>query len=401
MKNERLIFFLAVVVAFIFRLLIAPNLTHTGDLLSFKAWALILSEKGLGQFYSVVWSDYLPGYLYVLFVLGNIYNYLIQFFTPSLDLDIYLFKMPSILTDLGNGFLVYLIVKKYISERSAFLTGVFALFSPAFFANSTLWGQADSVITFFVLLSLYLFTKEKLYMSAFVLGIAQTIKPIALLCLPIFLLHLFLKRVSIYKVLIYCIFFIATVILVFLPFNTEANIFEFILERHQVTANQYPYTSLNAFNFWSLASDFWVLDTKVFLGLSYHTLGLILFGLSYTVMAVTLLLKGKYTIPHLYFSLALVYFSMFIFLTRMHERHMFYAVGLMSLLLPFLPKDGKILVAVVNTAYTINLYYAYAQLNGKPAPFELSIVLILSALNIVVLLLLFCFFILGNEKYTD
>lgn len=399
MTKRRISFFLFIFFAFILRLFLAPYLTHTGDLSTFKAWAFILTEEGFDNFYSSVWSDYLPGYLYVLSFLGNIYHFLTSFIKPSFILDVYLFKMPSILTDLGNGFLIYLLAKNFTSERKAFLTGAFVLFTPAFLSNSALWGQADSFLSFFLLLNFYLFTKKKIYFSAIALGLAQTIKPIAILALPFFILYLLLNKTPIKILILYLVIFFITIVVIFLPFNNEQNIFHFIMNRHLITSNQYPYTSLNAFNIWTIRSNFWISDEKIIFGsISYHILGIGLFAVIYITLLINFISRVKKEYFDLSFTLAITYLSMFVLLTRMHERHMFYAVIFLTLLLPKLSRLGKIAVLTINIMYTVNLYFAFAQLNGKPAPFGIDIVEILSALNVALLIFFYGLFILNNDK---
>ena len=75
----------------------------TGD---FTSWAIRLAANGPGAFYETgYFSDYPPGYLYVLWALGSIGSAL----HPLLGLDITggLVKLPGILGDLGSAAILF------------------------------------------------------------------------------------------------------------------------------------------------------------------------------------------------------------------------------------------------------------------------------------------------------
>ncbi|MBI4033003.1 MAG: hypothetical protein HY377_00570, partial [Candidatus Blackburnbacteria bacterium] len=57
--------------AFILRVLLAPFGTLLLDHNTFVAWSTNLAQNGFAHFYDS-WSDYLPGYLYILYLLGKI-----------------------------------------------------------------------------------------------------------------------------------------------------------------------------------------------------------------------------------------------------------------------------------------------------------------------------------------
>ena len=64
--------------------------------------------------------------------------------------------------------------------------GLFALyvFNPAILANSTLWGQVDSLTALFTLLSVYLASKNKYMFSALAIAVGTLIKPQAAFVIP-------------------------------------------------------------------------------------------------------------------------------------------------------------------------------------------------------------------------
>ena len=66
----------------------------------------------------------------------------------------------------------------------------------------------------------------------------------------------------------------------FVPFWNHGNIISFIYERLGISLNQYPYTSVNAFNFWGLIG-FWKTDNL------YYQIGG--YGISFTFNFVSVL----------------------------------------------------------------------------------------------------------------
>lgn len=322
------------------RLLLSFFGTLELDFNTFLAWSHRLVEVGPKSFY-LAWSDYLPGYLYTLWFLGKI-NIL-----PFLQVVVY--KLPAIFADLGSGYLIYKIVGKTKSEKVALLTCCLYIFNPAVFANSTLWGQVDSIPSFLGLLTIYLVNKS-LLLSAFFLALGTSIKPqMALVALVV--LFIFVRdKWKISRVLGYILIGFFIFCGLFLPFTTLANLPGFIIERSMTTLNQYPYTSVNAFSFWGLFG-FWQKDVGK---IPPSVVGYILTAVFSFVASIKLLKtkNGEYPL------LAITYLAGFIFFTRMHERH------LLAALAPVVISSslwGEVIFAygVLSLTYIANLYYSY------------------------------------------
>src|SRR5260221_11338343 len=83
--------------SFMARIILSPFGTLSLDQNTFFAWSLRLTEVGFSKFYFGAWSDYLPGYLYALAVLGQINKLNIIPLTL-------LYKLPGIFSDIGTGY---------------------------------------------------------------------------------------------------------------------------------------------------------------------------------------------------------------------------------------------------------------------------------------------------------
>ena len=244
--------------AFVFRLFIANFGTLQLDHGTFVAWGNSLAIGGLKTFYTS-WSDYLPGYVYILWLLGKI-NLLFPEFQTIL------FKLPAILADVATGYLIYKIAVRVKSERVGIILSTIYLFNPAIFANSALWGQVDSLTTLFILLALYIFPKSYT-LSAVYLAIGTLIKPQAAFVLPAILYLFIVHKKKFLEILIYLSVGLTTFVLGFIPFSSQPSLTQFIFNRLSISANQYQYGSINAFSFWGLFG-FWRPDNvTVWIGL--------------------------------------------------------------------------------------------------------------------------------------
>ncbi|BCX14494.1 MAG: hypothetical protein KatS3mg088_177 [Patescibacteria group bacterium] len=342
-KNKKIIFIL--LAAFVFRLLISFFGTLDIDFNTFLGWSYRLVKHPLPDFYKE-WSDYLPGYLYILFILGKIKN------TFGFVPNEILYKFPAIIADIVSTFLVYKIVFRLKGQKTALMSALFYAFNPAIFANSSLWGQVDSLTILFSLLSLYFFDSS-FTLSAIFLAFGTAVKIQASLTVIPILFLFWTRKINIKTLFNYGLialsFFLLT-FLPFLPFGKDLNQFPlFVWERVGQTLNQYPYTSVNAFNFWGLFG-FWQPDQKVFTSIFSF---LILFSLSIFSFLRLKKVKGAQ-----YLILTLVFFVSFLFFPRMHERHLL-PVFAPLLISASLFTDLLVVYIFLSILYCLNLYYSF------------------------------------------
>ena len=177
--------------------------------------------------------------------------------------------------------------------------------------------------------------------------------------------------------------FAATIVLTFVPFYKSGNFLVFIWERYKVTSGFYPYVSLNAFNFWGFLSIFqplpWsrIYDQTNFGLLSLQNWGYLLFGIGYGSLLVKFPKKiaignEKSAKSTLLLINCLTYFLFFMFFTRMHERHLYYSLIFLSILvLSFKKLWQKVLVFSPFLLYLLNLNFSYQQAGNNFLKFTL------------------------------
>lgn len=306
------------------------------DFNTYVAWSNRLVNLPLKEFYNA-WSDYLPGYLYVLFFLGKI---------KSLPIPAeLLYKLPAIISDVLTGYLIYKAVKKLKGEKHGKILSAMYMFNPAVFANSALWGQADSLTALFSLLSVYLLNLNWV-ISSLSLSFGTLIKPQAVFAAPLILVLMFREKWPIKKIFYYISLSAGSFLLAFLPFSS-GNFFEFLVRRFTVSANQYPYLSVNAFNFYGFFGMWKQSGTLSFL-----------IGISMALFVFLYLVRNSNKAAFRYVVLAGIFYATFLFLPRMHERH------LLPLFAPLIISVATYPLLIVpyivaSLIYLANLRYSY------------------------------------------
>lgn len=327
--------------AFLLRVFLSSFGTLENDFRTFLVWSYYAEEHGFSKFYNQ-WSDYLPGYIYILWFLRKLD---IVFAQISETL---LYKLPAILADIGAGFFIYKAVFRF-NKRWALQAAAIYLFNPAVFANSALWGQIDGITSFFGVASIFFATSFPLASSIF-LSLGTLIKPQAGFLAPLLFL-LWLKNFGFKKALGNALVAFAIFFEGFVLFAGDKQILPFIIERLGVTAGQYPYTSVNAFNFWGLVHGFWKTDANwqiVGVLATVLTLGTLLFKWFFA--------KGEGTAQKFLLASCIFLFS-FLFLTRMHERHLLPSLAPLAIASVGYPLLW-LAFAALSITYLINLRWA-------------------------------------------
>ncbi len=152
------------------------------DLGTFQFWSVQLAEEGPWNFYNNDFlSDWTPGYLYVLWLIGS----LDSLFSFSGDQFWYTLKLPSIAADLASAYLLYRILE---GQKDGIRVGAAALYllHPVVLLVGPVWGQVDSMLAFFLLLTVYYLARRRTLMAAVAYTVGFLVKPLAIGALPVF-----------------------------------------------------------------------------------------------------------------------------------------------------------------------------------------------------------------------
>jgi len=275
------------------------------------------------------------------------------------------YKIPAIIFDLILAYLCYLFAKKLFpkDKQKHILIVSLILFNPIFIYVSSLWGQIETIVLSFLLISIYLLIYSKKPIISFVFFVLSfLVKPVVIIFSPIYLIY-FWKNYGIKKLILSglignIIFWIS-----FFPFYKTGNIFlyPYITYINKIFLSQsLMNVSNSAFNFWTIFPGLMnVKDTVKIIGpFSYKAIGFILVCIFYIIITSSYLKKAK-NITVFFYSLFLTGFSYIMFSTRMHERYLVY-------LLPFLfligLKERKYLkwTIFLSILFFLNIFYAWS-----------------------------------------
>ncbi len=373
--------------------LISLPLAFWLDIALFKAWSVALVQQGLGNFYSFANSDYPPAYLYILWLVGKIY----QFFDPTFShtdglLLVALLKLPSVLADIGSAFLIALILKPHTSDHNAYKVALIYAFNPLMLFVSAIWGQVDGVMVLLMLWMFYLVQQNHVIRAGILVALMVIVKPQGLFLVPFFVFSQWFRQAW-WKWGVITIGSLGGVWLIVEPFfGVETGLLKPFWSLYyllQSTANLYSLGSVNAFNIWIWAN--WQSDYMTFMGISYKVIGLSFLG-------ILILWLGIFLYRQRYFSAnvvaaATMLVGFFILPTRMHERYMLYSLAFLAIAIAVIPTFKWLywsftLTGSVNVGYVYLRYNHGDLLNMVPEVLLQNLIYITSVLNVILLLIL-------------
>lgn len=331
------------------------------DMTDWQAWSARIAEVTPLHFYNPnYFADYFPGYLYMLWFLGKSFNLVFPHLSIfSLEFELYL-KLFTNLFDLGTAYYIYKIVYRY-QYKFALIAPIFYLANPALIFNSSVWGQVDGILTFFLVYSAYcLIELKKAYRFNFFSALSIIVKPQGLAIFPVMIIYL-LSNFN-FKKYFSLILIPTLLILLSLPFFSKDPILG-LFHLFQKSASTYPYTSMFSYNFWSFAG-WWISDSTKFLDLTFQVWGVVFYLTALIFILLPLIFRRNKDNFFIYFALALTSFAFFLFLTRIHQRYLFPFFSFL-LITAFIKNSLqlKIIYFTLSLIHFINLWYVYYYYN--------------------------------------
>ena len=305
--------------ALLLRLVLGASVTgYETDINTFKAWAGMVDQMGMNQiYYSDVFLDYPPGYLYVLWALEKLRQLLgLDAMGSGFTL---LIKLPSIFADILCGYLLYRFAQK--SGTNPLLAAGLYLFCPAVLINSTIWGQADSLCVLLLVGAMLLLGRKQGWAVAgarALYGLGMLMKPQMLLFAPVFLFYV-LKRRDWKGLAAGLVSAFGVVILLAMPYTQNFD-FSWLIQQYADTMGYYNYFTINAYNLYGLLGLNWYsMETlpgwvPTLLTVISAALAVGLSGLLYWKSR----RKGAlFTVP------CVIMATIYLFAPKMHERYLF------------------------------------------------------------------------------
>jgi predicted membrane-bound dolichyl-phosphate-mannose-protein mannosyltransferase len=383
------------------------------DLGAFNAWGQRLASIGPGAFYEPgYFSDYPPGYLYVLWLLGEIG----AAFQPIVGVNITggLVKIPGILSDIGVAALLFVMVRRWggelidrgafriTPERAGLAVAAIYLFNPGTIFDSAVWGQIDAVGTLVLLGTIYFLARGWTEAAAVGAVVAMLVKFQFAFLIPVVAVvgikrHLFGRsadpehdsRRAGFRVLTSLAAGVVSLALLLAPFGmtlwapvaagtTLPGCMGFLPAADPSTsligklcdaANTYTGLTINAFNLWrnpwsGLGDTLQRGDDRVTgvvlgpLSLTWEQVGTLLF------VAVALLalwqVARRDDVRGVVMAALVLSVAFFVLPTRVHERYLFPALALGALLI-FSGRIWPWLYAALSVVFFANVYWLYTE----------------------------------------
>ncbi|MDR7520978.1 MAG: hypothetical protein QN168_00795 [Armatimonadota bacterium] len=339
------------------RFLIMPYGGFPVDIGTFKAWAAALAEGGPAAFYGAGFADYLPGYLYVLWVIGEIHQ-VVRFNDQAF---LFVLKLPAALADLAAAWVIFRLAARFGSPHALPLAASY-LFNPGVVFNSAYWGQADAVGALLAIAGIAALEAASPVLVGTLLVAAALTKPQtapAVIPVGLYLLRtlsrpregpprwdLLLGTAAAAG---------AALVLIILPFGLSPL---GLLRVLRVSLGVYPYSSVVAFNFWGATQRFWVGDDLRWLGVPH-----VVWGAAATLAALAIVAVWAWHHPSVQATLlaaAAALLVTFVLPTRIHERYLLPAIPLFAAAAA-LDRRMVGIYAALSVVFALNLLYAYTR----------------------------------------
>jgi len=310
-------------------LVLVPRAGYDGDVGFWVRWATHIFEHGLGNVYQVPDNNYNPLYHYILWLYAHLMGSV-----DKLKYYCHYLKAFTLVFDFVGAYWAASLVPER-SRRFGLMLAL--LLNAAYLYDTLLWIQVDSIYTFFAFGAVVLAAQQRPVASLLLYVLALAAKTQAIIFLPPLLLlwaPQWWQRPARLGLGVLAGAALATLLLAPFVWGAWENYLPRIIEINATAANVYPRLSMNAFNFWYLATDYGspseVSDLLLFAGLPFRRWGLLLFFGSSAVALLPLLvaawrsLRPRAAGP----GLALVLLSCGVvpllfsfFNTQMHERY--------------------------------------------------------------------------------
>ncbi|OGG11336.1 hypothetical protein A2Z00_02590 [Candidatus Gottesmanbacteria bacterium RBG_13_45_10] len=404
-------FWMVVLFAFIVRVFLAffsLQYRENTDILRYRDWARTAYLHSLADTYTQKYltfgtlpNNQPPGSLYILSAFYNV-NILfakvvlrVTSHTPEVYAWLsgqalnFMLRLPSIIADclIGVGVWFYFGKPKFRTYRV--LATLIILFNPVFIFNSAIWGQMDSIVVLFFLLSVYFLEKKRMLWSMVCLTMSLFVKVFSIYTLPLFsILWWKLEKNKTTLLLGIMTSFLLSIGLV-LPVSLQPLGWMYWYVTHSLIGEMTNIT-IFAMNFWWMLFRPFVtigdpgdmfsfssvhlnsapLSSVTIYGVSLFTIAIIIF-ISFAVVLCFPLIRSKIvSSKELWKTFSLIALSAFLFLPQMHERYIYLALVLLGISVGF---DRKLLpyYLLLSFCNMVNVYIVWHPMRLSFFPYEI------------------------------
>jgi Gpi18-like mannosyltransferase len=279
---------------------------------------------------------------------------------------ILLMKLPSVIADILIGYYIYKYLKTHgNSERKSILVAAVWLFNPIVWYNSSVWGQTDSIVNLLGVLSVFSLLHKKLNWSVFWFTLSILFKGSLLYFAPILIAVAWFQK---YKLKDYCvsaIYALVSLVLTSLWFHPQIDLLNWIYDLYtkRFIPGEIGYLTANAFNLWWIIDSGNTLDSNLFFGIEARLLGFVLPIV--TILISIIFLRKKHTSQNVFVALSVISITVFLFMTRIHERYLYPFFPYATILLAYINRLWLVYI-VISGVHLLNLYHLFWVPSYKP-----------------------------------
>lgn len=346
------------VLAYVCFLFVLPDAGY--DKFFWITWTQDILNNGLGSVYHNPDVNNHPLILYLLKVFSLFHHNAAEIGLTSVNW----LKALVIPFDL----LTLIVVIHVLKRTDKPMLGVFVFFlNPAFWYNTIIWGQVDTIHTFFALAALIYAERGHWKWALVLMLIAINFKLQAIVFLPLVLiLSLPFIRNKGWKFLAYhFLTLVGLQVLILAPFAFTGNLPETVTALMSRSVDKYPTLSRNAYNLWYyfVNDPFFFPDSRTVLQVPLKYWGMALFFAASSMVLLPLFLavnngafenlKRNERLGTIFQVAALVTLAFFLFNTQMHERYVHPAIlfsGLFMIL-----THRPVVYMLVSVGYLLNM----------------------------------------------
>jgi len=348
-RRARLLVAGVIALGVLVRLLSVRAQGFTTDVGTFQAWAERLAQIGPSRFYEPgYFSDYPPAFLYVLWLLGAMFD------GEFLRLAV---KAISIPADIAIAVLAAMVLWRTAGRAAGIAAATIWSLQPGPIFAGSYWGQVDAVGTVPLFASLIAAGARRWWLAGALGAVAALVKPqfgIGLLVIVVAAAIEFIRDARWRPAVAVIGAGGATAYVLSVPFwgPGPLRITTELVGLVRSASETYPYTSLYAFNGWSIFFDFWKPDD-----------GLVIYGallLAVGFIAAVLPLWWRRDTAMLLACSVFTGLAFYFLPTRAHERYLF---PVFALALPFAAARSRVFApyAALAAGFGVSLYFAFTR----------------------------------------
>ena len=333
--------------ALLLRLILAVGYRNGFDLNPYNIpWALG-TQDGVFEIYKNLENlDYPPLFPFLLSLVAK--GVALGKELDSWPIQMFFIKLIPVLFDVGNVLLLYWLGCRKSQTFGMLLSALWAV-NGSMVLNCSLWGQTDSLLLFFILLTFWLFWENRPLAAAVCFALGCLAKLQTAYFAPVVLFELLTNQKAKTALKALGVGFL-TGILGWLPFMIGSGEAFLPLRIYFGGFGKYSYINVNAYNLYGIWGGNWVTDQASLFGGSYsETYGTMIGGFTYAHLSffflglLFLLVLGGYfvttwfhrSVPAALHGMMLLN-GIFMLTTKMHERYQLPVLGLSLLCFFFL-----------------------------------------------------------------